>query len=206
MPLFLMKNLIFNKFAFFTLYFYLLGNTGKGQEAQLPDPYIFQAEKGLVYDASLQYNHQHVSGLLVMKNEAAGYHIMLLSKFGFTIMDFVMDEEGIVWNKMIPWLEKKMIQKAIEKDFRVLLLSPLDAPKKIKHKKKNIFTIKKKIKVAVQVGEDQEQIQWAKSKGFINLFKSQAVYYYTNEDDIPDEICLFHPHVKMKIEMNLMNR
>jgi len=193
-----------NKHFFLTTLLCLLGTQLFSQE-KLPKPFLTEGEEGLVYNTAFQYKSYHTSGILVMKKEEQGYHLVLLSKMGPSIMDFIITDAGVIWNKKIEAIDKPMVVKAIEKDFRALLLTPLDDPNKMKAKGSDNFKVKKKITIAVKTDENNK-VKAVETKSFVNLFKTFVKYYYTDEDALPDEMCLTHRNIKLKISLNQLEQ
>jgi hypothetical protein len=175
-------------------------------QPSLPQPYIFQADDGLVYDASFHFKEYFVSGLLVMKKQDEGYHVVLLAKMGPTLMDFIITDDSVIWKKAIKTLDKPLVLKEMEKDFRILLLTPLYQPTSIKQLNANRFRVKKAITLKVETSEDGRRITTAKTKRFANLFKTFVTYLYTDGDDVPDQIKLKHRTIKLKIELNQLEQ
>lgn len=208
MHLLRMKNFRSVKISIFLVGFFIFGNAMAQSDSNevLPPSFLAIAEGSLVYDVSLDYKNQHISGLLVAKEEERGYHVVLLSKLGLKVMEFMLTPEGLNWIKTFDRLEKRMIKKALHQDFSLLYMMPLLNPEKIRFKKNNKVKIKKGIKLQAQLSEDHERVLKAETKNFINFFKTKVIFYYTNEDDIPDEICLTRNNVRMKIYMNLLKR
>lgn len=175
-----------------------------GQEAQLPRPFINYAEEGLIYNAVFTYKEHSFSGLMVVKKEGEAYRIVLLSKLGPTIMDFLLTEGELIWNKAPKGMDRKIIRKLMARDFNLLLLKDLQNPDKVK-KKKHGYKVKGVNAIRVCLTNDNN-VSVAETKNIFILFKSRASFFYTNSDRIPDEICVDHRYIKMKVEMKLLKR
>ncbi|WP_040496663.1 hypothetical protein [Fulvivirga imtechensis] len=203
-----MKNFRSVRIPIFLVAFFIFGNAVAQSDSNgmLPSSFLTAAGGSLVYDVSLDYKEQHISGLLVAKEEEHGYHVVLLSKLGLKVMEFMLTPDGLNWIKTFDRLDKRMIKKALHQDFSVLYLMPLHNPEKVRLKKNNKVKIKKCIKLQVQLSDDHKRVIKAETKNFINFFKTKVIFYYINDDDIPDEICLTRNNVKMKIYMNLLKR
>ena len=190
----------FKRNSLAVLSFLLLSFSLKAQ----PQPFLSLAEDGLVFNAGFQYKEHYFSGILVVKSVDEGQQIVMLSKMGPTIMDFIMHSSGAVtWNKKVEEINKPIFEKAIVKDFRTLLLTPLYDPKKVKALAKSNFKVKKHEKLMLQLKDDR--VISSENRGVINLFKTFVKYAYIDEDAIPDEICLTHRNLKLKIELTQMS-
>lgn len=210
MHLLLSKSLRYarlNICLFFASLFIFTDVAGQQDSVLFPSSYLSAAEGGLVYDVSMSYKENQISGLLVAKREERGYHVVLLSKTGFKVMDFMLTPDGLVWIKTLDQLDKEGIKNALYEDFSIIYLMPLQNPEKVKFKSEDKVKIKNgNTKLAVNLSQDHQRVESAESRGFINFFKSRAVFYYTNNDNIPDEVCLTRRNLKMKIYMNLLKK
>ncbi|UII22959.1 hypothetical protein [Fulvivirga ligni] len=157
-----------------------------------------------MYNSVFQYKDHSFSGLMVLKKQGANYRVVLLSKLGPTIMDFLLTENGLVYNMAPEVMKKKIVKKLMEQDFDLLVLRKLDEQQKVR-KKANGFKIKGKEAIKARV-DGQKRIILAKTNSWFSIFKTKAVFYYTDDDAIPDEICLSHRFVKMRVQMNLLKQ
>lgn len=171
-------------------------------ERVLPEPYAALAPAGLVYDAAFSYKDFSASGLLVIKRQSSGkYVVALLSKFGPTIMEFVLEPEGIEWKKSFEQLEDKKVEKLLERDFRVLLLTPLDKPVKVRQRKTK-FSVKGEPNLRIRL-DSLNRVVYAANKALVNPVKTIATFTYKDQD-VPQQIFLRHKNVKMNLSLNLL--
>lgn len=170
-------------------------------QAQLPLPFTHYTSDALVYDTSLDYGDRHLSGLMVVRYTEPGYHVLLISKVGFTLMEFIIHPDSMEWKKRLPGKQRKSALKAMEKDFRLLLLAPLYNPEKIKQKRSDYYVLKKNIRIGARVSTEIKRVNLAESKGFLNLFKSKVRFEYTAQNRIPETIVLNRCSLKFSIEM-----
>lgn len=176
-------------------------------KADLPPPYIV-FDGGLVYDAAIQYKTFFASGLLVLKRiRASEYHVALLSKFGPTIMEFKLDEAGFHWIKTFDKLENKLVEKFIERDFRMLLMTTLENPDKVKRRSKasgvEKYKLKGEVNSLVYVNPATGNVIYTENKGFINLFKTKVNFSY-NEKEVPETILIEHNNLNSNITLQLL--
>lgn len=176
---------------------------GLSLQAQ-PKPFLDQSNDGLVYNAGFQYKDNYFSGILVIKSIENGQHVVMMSKLGPSILDFIIHNNGTVtWNKKVEAIDKPLFDKALVRDFRTLLLTPLYNPVKIKWIDDQKIKVKKHEKVVITI--NNERVNASENRGVINLFKTFVTYAYTDEDAIPDEICLTHRNLKLKIELTQLS-
>lgn len=180
----------------------------KPDRAEIPRPYISLAEDGLIYDASITYKDFQASGLLVLKRiKAEDYHVVLLSKFGPAIMEFKMDGTDLTWIKTFDKLQNQVVQNFIERDFRMILLSTLENPRKI-NQLRNTSTYRKyklngETKAHILIDPETKNVVYAENRGFINLFKTKIEFDYNNKD-VPEAISIRHNNLKLNIDLNLL--
>jgi hypothetical protein len=179
------------------------------EKSKVLKPYLATQNDGLIYDASFSYKDFDVSGLLVMKREQAGeYHITLLSKFGVAIMEFRLGNSGITWLKTVGDINKKSVEKLLERDFRLLLLSDLDLPFNAKlvseNSRKKVYKVKGRLRSRIWLEPDSNRIIHTENKGFLNPVKTRVNFKYMNADSFPGQINLDHRNLDMKIKMNLL--
>lgn len=174
-----------------------------------PQTYMAGVAGGLVYNAAFQYKDFNASGLLVVKRlQPSEYHVVLLSKFGVGLMEFRLNEEGIEWIKTFDQLGKKRVEEMLERDFRVLLLSGLENPRRIKLQKQegNILTFKVKGSPNLKLKSNAAngRVMYAENRGFLNPVKTKVQFLYQEDGDIPEGIALKHSNVDMSLELNLL--
>lgn len=169
-----------------------------------PKPFLEQSEDGLVYNAGFQYKDHYFSGILVIKSIENAQQVVMLSKMGPSILDFIIYNNGeVVWNKKVEAIDKPIFDKALIRDFRTLLLTPLYDPVKIKWVGDHKLKVKKHEKVVITTNNDR--VNASENRGVINLFKTFVTYAYIDADAIPDEICLTHRNLKLKIELTQLS-
>ncbi len=116
-------------------------------------------------------------------------------------MDFIIHNNGdVTWNKKVEAINKPIFERALIRDFRTLLLTALNNPEKMKQLKGGKLKVKKHEKLLLKIAGDR--VNSSENRGVINLFKTFVTYSYTDGDAIPDEICLTHRNLKLKIELN----
>ncbi|MBL6446521.1 hypothetical protein JMN32_09385 [Fulvivirga sp. 29W222] len=175
-----------------------------GQKTHLPEPYINHAENGLIYNTVFAYKEYSFSGLMVVKKEGEAYRVVLLSKLGPSIMDFVLENGELIWNKVPKGMERAVIRKIMARDFSIMLLTDLQNPDKVR-KRKDGYKVKGAGIIKVKLANNND-VREAETKNTFTFFKTKASFFYTNDDHIPDEICVNHRYIKMKMEMKLLER
>lgn len=175
---------------------------GYSQDTQLPKPFINYTDNGLIYNTVFEYKEYSFSGLMVIKKQGDDYRIMLLSKLGPTIMDFSLTQTGLIWHKVPKGMESAVIKNVMEHDFSLILLKDLENPKRIRKTKKG-YKVKANHKIRVKT-DNIDRIIEVRTQQTLALLKTKAVFFYTDDDELPDEICVSHRYVKMRMEMQLL--
>ncbi|AHM59731.1 hypothetical protein D770_07340 [Flammeovirgaceae bacterium 311] len=174
-----------------------------------PQSYLAGVAGGLLYNATFQYKEFNASGLLVLKRlQPSEYHVVLLSKFGVSLMEFRLNDEGIHWVKTFKQLNNSKVEKMLERDFRVLMLSALDNPRRVKLQKQegNVLTYKVKgsSNLQIKTNSDNGRVMYAENRGFLNPVKTKVQFLYNEEGDIPQGIALKHRNIDLGLELNLL--
>lgn len=182
----------------------------KAPEAAVqPQSYMAGVAGGLLYNAAFQYKDFNASGLLVVKRlEPSLYHVVLLSKFGVSLMEFRLNDEGIEWVKTFEQLSNKKVEKMLERDFRVLMLSTLDNPRRVKLLEQEGGRLTYKVKgtpnLKIKTNSDNGRVMYAENRGFLNPVKTKVQFLYDEEGDIPQGIALKHRNLDLGLELNLL--
>lgn len=180
------------------------------KDEALPElaPYLHQENSSLIYNASFDYKDFHASGLLVMKKlQEEAYHVVLMSKFGITLMEFKLHQEGITWIKKIEQLDKRSVEKLIAKDFHMLLLMDLFPPteKQLVYENELYVTykIKEKLPLHVSVSKTQSHIMAVEEKGILKPVKTTITFAYSTKD-VPERATIKHSNIKLQIKLDLL--
>lgn len=172
------------------------------QERQLPQPFMNYVEGGLIYNTVFTYKEHVFSGLMAIKQEQDSYRIVLFSKLGLSIMDFELTPGGLIWNKVPEEMKRPVIRKLLTSDFNLILLRDLENPSKVR-KKRGGYKIRSHRGIRVKITDDFN-VKEAEAKNGLCFFKTRALFHYIDDDRIPDEVCVSHNFVNMKMEMTLL--
>lgn len=173
----------------------------------LPAPYLAQPNHGLIYNAAFRYKDFRASGLLVMKRlDQSAYHVVLLSKFGPSLLEFKLYKDSTSWIKTFEQLQKKPVKNLIERDFRLLLLSELDHLKKakqVKSKSGEVFHVKGTIKSRMILEPETKYVLYTENRQLFNPVKTRTYFHY-DQQPMPNKIFLEHKRIDMSLELNLI--
>ena len=118
-----------------------------------------------------------------------------------------MDGTDLTWIKTFDKLQNQVVQNFIERDFRMILLSTLENPRKIKQLR-NTSTYRKyklngETKAHILIDPETKNVVYAENRGFINFFKTKIKFDYNNKD-VPEAISIRHNNLKLNIDLNLL--
>ena len=83
------------------------------------------------YTAQIDYKDNSMMGVLGMTEEKPGhYRMVMMTTFGMTLFDFTISQTEFIVNSCMEQMNKKMVLKILEKDFRSVLM--LNLKNKIK--------------------------------------------------------------------------
>ncbi|MGK7389874.1 MAG: hypothetical protein ACNS60_05965 [Candidatus Cyclobacteriaceae bacterium M2_1C_046] len=211
MSQFLIRLLHSNKYLFPGLLVLVIScksvNTDNGSLPE-PSPYLYQENSSLIYNATFDYKEFHASGLLVMKKvEKESYHVVLLSKFGVTLMEFKINPDGMTWIKKFEQLDRRSVEKLIAKDFHMLLLLDLFPPTEKKLVFENdlyvTYKLKEKLPLHISVSKSQNHVMALEEKGFLKPVKTTITFGY-REKDVPEQVTIKHSNIKLEIKLDLL--
>ena len=114
-----MKSL---RFSSLVLLFFTLGCVAvKDPGTQWESPFTGSFEKAL-FKTSLDIRENHLSGYTLVKKTAdSTYHIIFSNEIGMTIYDFELYPDRFKVNYLFEPMNKKVMVKMFERDFRLLI-------------------------------------------------------------------------------------
>ncbi len=94
-------------------------------------PAFDSLQESRYYTAQIDYKNNSMVGVLGMTEETPGhYRMVMMTTFGMTLFDFTISKTEFIVNSCIEQMNKKMVLKILEKDFRSILM--LNLKNKIK--------------------------------------------------------------------------
>ena len=104
-------------------------------------PFSEGVTEDILYETEIRFKDFRFSGLFAVKSDSNGYHIYLMSKTGFTLVEAILKNNETVWIKTTTFLDKEHRKQQLDTDLRLLTQSPLKFGT-VKKKTKNGFKIK----------------------------------------------------------------
>lgn len=179
----------FSRLSRFLLVFVFLGGVAlaKGQQNVPVQPFSDDVSEDILYTADLSFKDFGFSGLFAVKSEENAYHIYFISKTGFTVIEALLKPNETDWIKTLPFLEKTSRKEKLDREFRLLVQSPLKFSKKIKYTRKGI-KVKLEGRPNVMYTVENGRISGARTKGFLHLIRTKIKYETSESGKLPESI------------------
>ncbi|NMM47883.1 hypothetical protein [Marinigracilibium pacificum] len=191
---FLLQTSLFSIFFFVSI-------ASRGQD--LPITYLNHEDK-VIYDLQLKYKEYKGSGLLVLTKKGPGnYQGALVTKVGFTLLQFELVNGNFEWTKILEYLDKWIIRKALQKDFTFLMLAELDDAKiKMKEETDAYKLMKVKAKYPFNLKTINNRPVYLKERGFCVVGRTIINFEYQNANElIPDKMELSHKGIDSEMKL-----
>ncbi|WP_177761860.1 hypothetical protein [Flavobacterium sp. I3-2] len=95
------------------------------------NPYFNNPDIDYVYKAKINAFSKEFTGLFIAKKiDKTSHRVVLSSDFGNTLIDFTISENDFKVNYVLDDLNKKLLIKTLESDFRILLKSNIQSNSK----------------------------------------------------------------------------
>ncbi len=99
----------------------------------------FNTDSDYVYKAQIEIYGNDLSGILIIKKIGKKHRVVLTSDFGNKLMDFEISEVDFKINYIIPDLDKGIVKRFIENDFRMLLRTKYPVNQSFENENSEIF-------------------------------------------------------------------
>lgn len=163
--------------------------------------YFESPEIDYVYRSKIEVYGKQISGILIIKKITETSHrVALTSDFGNKLMDFEISEKEFKVNYVIPDLDKKMVKKFLERDFRLLLKNQYSVIKSFENPTSKIYLSKE--------GNQHYYLHFNKENELLSKIvlienkKEKINFNFVPKTPIfADEIELIHQDIKLKIKL-----
>ncbi len=180
----------------------LLVFSAQAQDSMRLKPFSDGVSEDILYETEMRYKDFRFTGLVAIKSEVDGYHIYLISKTGFTLVDAILRENETEWIKTVSFLDKAHHKQKLETDFRLLTQSPLKfgaLKKETKHGLKIKLENGDKTFFTIENG----QVISARTKGFLIPVKTKISFQAFTAEGLPQSIFVTKTIVDAEIKMRL---
>lgn len=156
-------------------------------------------DSSYLYRVRIQIYNENLNGIFVVKkiNEDA-HRVVLTSDFGNTLYDCTVSAKKFKVHSAVPQLNKWMVKRILQRDFRLLVHSDVQAYQKLTTDAHDIYVNKSKRRknyYSYKAGTNElEQIASANNRK-VKL----AIDYYKASNPIQDSIVLQHYAIPLKM-------
>lgn len=165
-------------------------------------PFSDGVAEDILYETKMRYKDFSFTCFLAIKNEPAGYHIYLISKTGFTLIEAIIKEDETEWIKTLPFIGKPGLKTTLEADFRILLQSPLKFGT-LKRQTKKGLKIKMQRGGKVFYTVKDGVVTTGKSKGFFKFIKTKIRFQSPDSNGLPQSILIKKTMLDAEIKLKL---
>lgn len=174
-------------------------------ESSVKNLYFSSKETDYVYKGKIEIYGNNISGLLILKKITDTDHRMVMTTdFGNKLLDFEISDTNFKINYVTPDMDREMVKKFLEKDFRILLKENFEVSQQHESMLEKIYTSQKDkesfyLFFNKETGILQKMIYTENGKEKINFkFEGKTAIF-------ADRIELIHQDIKLKITLNAIN-
>lgn len=89
---------------------------------EIKNSYFSDNKSDYIYKAKINVYGNNFGGILIIKKiEDKSHRVVLTTEFGNKLFDFLFEDDRIIKNYIIEELDKKIIVKTLQKDFKLLI-------------------------------------------------------------------------------------
>ncbi len=167
--------------------------------------YFSSPETDYLYRTQIEIYGNSLSGILIIKKISDDTHrVVMTTDFGNKMLDFEISGTDFKVNYLVPDLDRKVVKKFLEKDFRILLRQNHPVSTSFEDKNDHIFSTenleqKNYLFIDKSGGQLNKIVVTENGKEKINfLFKGKSAIF-------ADSITLIHKDFRLKIQLNRLN-
>jgi hypothetical protein len=159
-----------------------------------------------LYKAKVEVYGNYLSGLLAIKKIGEGYRMIFTSETGIKFFDFEFSENQFIVHECMEKLNKKSVLRTLEKDLGMLVFYQL-----FPNTFKLVESLEKKQMYTHKYGKEYVYIT-LNDKFIENILVfdkkklKKEVNFHTFENEIPQGMSIAHSDIKLKINLNYINR
>ncbi len=163
--------------------------------------YFSNKETDYLYKAQISIYGNDISGILIIKKISENNHrVVMTTDFGNKMLDFEISQKHFKVNYLVPDLDREMVKKFLEKDFRMLLNEKYTVSEGFENQNFKIYTSK--------TGDEKYYLFKEKNSDLLKKIifteggKEKINFSFEAKNPIfADEIELIHKDFKIKINI-----
>ena len=165
-------------------------------------PYFSDAKRDYVYKTNISVYSHEMSGIFIAKKiNDTTHRVVFTTEFGNKLMDFEISENSFKVNSIVSELDRKILIRTLEEDFRLLLKKDYLIQEQFEKEENNIYKSKdgNRDNYLFFSKKDQNLEKVVRS----SKTKDKITITFTLENDIfAKKIVILHQNIKLKIELN----
>lgn len=167
-------------------------------------PAFDQLQEAKYYTAQIDFKENSMPGIMAMTKEDTGkFRIVMMTTFGMSLFDFSVSRDSFVVNSCMEQMNKKVVLKILEKDFRSLLM--LNVPEQPKQFSARYYANPKKTNwVGYGVNADDGECDfliYPREGGFVRNIQNGGAIKRMNAVFDEQVVTIQHPKLKLKMVM-----
>ncbi|MBW8358931.1 MAG: hypothetical protein K0M63_03910 [Weeksellaceae bacterium] len=169
---------------------------------EVKNDYFSSTGTDYLYKAQIEIYGNDLSGILIMKKIAEDTHrVVMTTDFGNKMLDFEISQTNFKVNYLLPDLDKKVVKKFLEKDFRILLNAGFPVSESFEDNTYRFYSSGTQMK--------KNYLFYDKNDGLLKKIvvtenrKEKINFIFEGKSAIfADAISLIHKDFKLSIELN----
>lgn len=167
--------------------------------------YFSSTENDYLYKTQIEIYGNNLSGILIIKKISDETHrVVMTTDFGNKMLDFEISDTDFKVNYLVQDLDRKVVKKFLERDFRVLL--------KEKHAVSHTFEDSEHQIFSSENPEQRNYLYYSKTDGLLKKIvftengKERLNFLFDGKSAIfADSITLIHKDFRLKIQLKRMD-
>lgn len=162
----------------------------------------FSGDSAYLYKAQVEVYGNQLSGILVIKKIAEFTHrVALTSAFGNTLLDVTISENEMKINSILEELNRKILLKTLETDFRMILTNQHLIQEKLETDKDFIY--KSKTKGGNYYFFNSKEEEYLRQISLASKSKEKVKVNITSKNrTFAENIIIQHYNIKLRIELS----
>jgi hypothetical protein len=165
--------------------------------------YFSDPEKDYVYKARVFAYGNELTGIFIAKKlDDSTHRVVFATEFGNKLLDFEISENGFKINSIVEEMNRKLLIRILEKDFRLLLRPRYQFSKQLESATEKVLVAKQRNdKILLFTTTDGKLTKIVNTSGR----KEKINISFTSiENKIAGQITMQHKNIQLKIELDYM--
>lgn len=171
--------------------------------SEVENPYFSDPEKDYVYKAKIEVYGRNLGGILIIKKVGPEAHrVVFTTEFGSKLLDFQYEGDTFTKNFIVSELDKKMIVRTLERDFKLLVTDRANVMEAYTSERQSVYkTLAGKRFNYYFFSKETRRLE--KIVNSSKIKEKITILFETSEKDIAQHIKIEHSDIKLKIELEI---